>query len=116
MTAGSVYVSLLSCLRASIAVVRRLRIGSDSGGVGRAIFDIHMAPLIPGSFSVNRCCLRTGVGLSPLINERRKVIVSSVRRSHFVEVGESQSEWYTADLRKDGSLGRNMRAAARGPS
>ena len=50
------------------------------------------------------------------MKERKKVTVSSVRRSHFEEVGERYKEWQTADLRNAGSLGRNRRAAARGPS
>ena len=42
------------------------------------------------------------------------MIMSSVLRSHFVEVGESQSECHTAVLKRRGTLGRMRRAIAAG--
>ncbi len=86
----------------STALTRTSR-KSFSSGLGNVTFDIHMFPLMPGSFMLNRCCFETGIGVGESRRALIKRIVSSVFRSHFADVGESQRECHSAVLRRSGT-------------
>ena len=77
-------------------------------------FEIHILPLIPGSLNDALCCFEMGVGCGESMRDCIILTISSVFRSHLVEVGESQRECHSAVLNKKGTLGRTMRATAFG--
>lgn len=66
-------------------------------------FDIHIFPLIPGSFKLDRCCFDIGTGLGWSRMARKVWIVSSVLKSHFDEFGDSQRQCHSADLSRKGT-------------
>ena len=76
---------------------------SCSGGLGNVTFDIHMFPLMPGSFKLDRCCFEIGVGLGWFRMARMVWIVSSVLKSHFDEFGDNQRQCHSADLSRKGT-------------
>ena len=83
-------------------------------GLGNVTLLIHILPLIPGSFRDAFCCLEIVCGRGESSNDRIILMISSVLRSHFVEVGDSQSECHTAVLRRSGIFGSTRRATAVG--
>lgn len=87
---------------------------SSSSGLGNVTFDIHIFPLMPGSFILNRCCFEIGVGVGESRRERINRIVSAVLRSHFVDVGESQRECHSAVFSRKGTRGTRIRITAVG--
>ena len=76
--------------------------------------DIHIFPFIPGSCKDAFCCLEIGVGLEESSIDRSVLTMSSVLRSHLVEVSGMRRECQTAILSMRGSLGRMRRATAAG--
>lgn len=68
---------------------------------------------MPGSRKLICCVLDSGEG-GPVKNERRTLMMSSVRRSHFEDVGDKDRVWKRAVFRISGALGRRARIRAEG--
>ncbi len=65
---------------------RRVRVEREGGG--KVVLEIHMRPFMPGSRVVFFCWMEAGIWEGPWRRCRIRWTMSSVRRSHFVEVGE----------------------------
>lgn len=87
---------------------------SISSGLGNVTFDIHRFPLMPGSFKLNLCCFEIGVGVGESRRARMRRMVSSVLRSHLVDVGERRRECHSAVLSRKGTWGTTIRIRAVG--
>ncbi len=102
-----------SSFRSSTALSSSFRTSSVSGD-GNVALLTHILPLMPGSFKDAFCCLERGVGSGESRMDLSILIINSVLRSHFDDVGESQSECHTAVLNRKGTFGITRRAIPAG--
>lgn len=102
-----------SSFRSSTAFSSSFRTSSVPGD-GNVTLLTHILPLMPGSFKDALCCLERGVGSGESRMDLSILIINSVLRSHFDDVGESQSECHTAVLNRKGTFGITIRAIPAG--
>ena len=60
------------------------------------------------------CCVFDSGDGGPVKKERKTLMMSSVRKSHFEDVGDRERAWKRAVLRINGVLGRRARIRAEG--